>query len=760
MDCAAITSMPQPIPLTRSHAAVALEGHLKGMPELGPCHNGVSLLDEIVSDKHCSNIFCMYSSKCNMSYDFGEEVFRPMPAAGRSRCHIPSGGQIRQPGVRVEVSFILSIHNHVTLATQCLLELYRTAAETTSAEFFVVDDGSTEDTSVLIDTVRRLITLFDAPIKLIRHVTPRGFGGTNMAGARQASGQYIALINSDMFVSRGWLAVTLATFAQQPRAGLVGPLFIGKGMLVTEGGGVPVLHNVSFMRPVDYVSAALVVIKRQAFLLVGGLDARYGRGYYEDTDLAMSLHLHGYQVLFQPLSVAYHQEGTTLGVGVEKQALMDNNRQLFHRKWSSELQAKHCPRHVPAGVAYRARRGPRILWLDDLVPETDRDAASLRTFEVLKILLDAGYDLTYQPSEARAIPYKLQAQFYGVDVLPAWSTAAWRESTQGRCQYDAIVIARRYIYEALGQEVLGTCSRIPFIYDTVDIHFLRETRISLSQAPDFTHESLRVSNIIRHLDSLPRDHQLRHNQQVELNIFKRATVALVVSREDAELITNYVPSARTFVVPNINEPVPAAPQCIGRTGVLFVGSFAYLPNRQAVQYLLTEVLPHILKLLPKEHVAGFKIHLVGAPGAPSDLLTLVRKLTQHVTHHSWLSESDLKTLYGQVKVATAPLLSGTGVKGKISQAMKYGVPVVATSVAIEGMHMLHGVDTLVGDNAVTFADRLVQLYTNCQLWDALAGGGLANIRLNFSPEKARTQLLLALSEAGVPPRGVNDKHCP
>lgn len=318
LDCAAISKMPQPIPLTRSHAAVALEGHLKGMPELGPCHNGISLLDQVVSDKHCRNIFCMYSRKCNMSYDFGEEVFRPMPAAGRHRCHVPSGGQIRQPGVRVEVSFILSIHNHVTLATQCLLELYRTAAETTSAEFFVVDDGSTEDTSVLLDTVRRLITLFDAPIKLIRHVTPRGFGGTNMAGARQASGQYIALINSDMFVSRGWLAVTLATFLQQPRAGLVGPLFIGKGMLVTEGGGVvwadatpgnyfrgePVLHNVSFMRPVDYVSAALVVIKRQAFLLVGGLDARYGRGYYEDTDLAMSLHLHGYQVCGRMICVS------------------------------------------------------------------------------------------------------------------------------------------------------------------------------------------------------------------------------------------------------------------------------------------------------------------------------------------------------------------------------------------------------------------------------------------------------------------------
>lgn len=113
-----------------------------------------------------------------------------------------------------------------------------------------------------------------------------------------------------------------------------------------------------------------------------------------------------------------------------------------------------------------------------------------------------------------------------------------------------------------------------------------------------------------------------------------------------------------------------------------------------------------------------------------------------------------------MKVATAPLLSGAGVKGKISQAMKYGVPVVSTSVAIEGMHMRHATDTLVGDNAVTFADRLVQLYTNCQLWDTLAAGGLANIRLNFSPERARAQLLAALSEAGVPPRGANDKHCP
>lgn len=99
-------------------------------------------------------------------------------------------------------------------------------------------------------------------------------------------------------------------------------------------------------------------------------------------------------------------------------------------------------------------------------------------------------------------------------------------------------------------------------------------------------------------------------------------------------------------------------------------------------------------------------------------------------------------------------------KGKISQAMKYGVPVVATSIAIEGMQMVHGTDVLVGDNSVTFADRLVQLYTNCQVWDHLVEGGYANVKKNFSPDRAKTQLLKALSEAGIPPRGPNDKHCP
>lgn len=166
-----------------------------------------------------------------------------------------------------------------------------------------------------------------------RHETPLGYGAANMAGAKIARGEFLSLINSDMFVGKGWLSTILASFAHWPDAGLIGPLFLGERMLVTEAGGIIwsdasagnygrgdyVNHNVSFARPVDYISAAGVVILRSAFFEIGGFDPLFGRGYYEDTDLAMSLNAHGYQVgelacwcyLFTVCTL-FHLSGVTL----------------------------------------------------------------------------------------------------------------------------------------------------------------------------------------------------------------------------------------------------------------------------------------------------------------------------------------------------------------------------------------------------------------------------------------------------------------
>lgn len=97
-------------------------------------------------------------------------------------------------------------------------------------------------------------------------------------------------------------------------------------------------------------------------------------------------------------------------------------------------------------------------------------------------------------------------------------------------------------------------------------------------------------------------------------------------------------------------------------------------------------------------------------------------------------------------------------KAKIAEAIKYGVPVVATSVAIESMHLRHGTDVLIGDTPVVFAVELVQLYTDCELWNHLTVEGYRNIQNHYSPQVAKLQLLRALLDAGLTPRKANARH--
>lgn len=113
----------------------------------------------------------------------------------------------------------------------------------------------------------------------------------------------------------------------------------------------------------------------------------------------------------------------------------------------------------------------------------------------------------------------------------------------------------------------------------------------------------------------------------------------------------------------------------------------------------------------------------------------------------------------QVKLSATPILKPTSrVNWHISNAMKHGVPVVATHVAIEMMHLIAGTDVLVGSSPIELADQIVQLYTNCELWDRIVSGGISNLKLNYSPQAAKQQLNKAFSEAGLPPRGMGDKH--
>jgi glycosyltransferase involved in cell wall biosynthesis len=117
-------------------------------------------------------------------------------------------------------------------------------------------------------------------------------------------------------------------------------------------------------------------------------------------------------------------------------------------------------------------------------------------------------------------------------------------------------------------------------------------------------------------------------------------------------------------------------------------------------------------------------------------------------------QRDVRPFFDSVKLSVAPLRFGAGVKGKINHSMAFGVPVVATSVAIEGMELQDREDILVADEPEEFARALIELYESEELWKQLSDNGIEKTRALYSPDAARKSLEFLFSDDHLRGKGV------
>ena len=128
-----------------------------------------------------------------------------------------------------------------------------------------------------------------------------GFSAGVDVGALHARGEFLLLLNSDVFVEPGWLPPLLAALDRSPSLAGVSPVLLNIDGSVQEAGSLLFAGGVTravtsadrwaldFSRTVPYVSAACLLLRRSVFTKLGGLDCVYGLGYYEDVELAMEL---------------------------------------------------------------------------------------------------------------------------------------------------------------------------------------------------------------------------------------------------------------------------------------------------------------------------------------------------------------------------------------------------------------------------------------------------------------------------------------
>ncbi len=166
-----------------------------------------------------------------------------------------------------------------------------------------------------------------------------------------------------------------------------------------------------------------------------------------------------------------------------------------------------------------------------------------------------------------------------------------------------------------------------------------------------------------------------------------------------------------------------------RIDILFIGGFEHMPNVDAMEFFIKEIFPTLHALKP-----DIKLLIVGSH--------LPEKIAAYASSHIIIKGfvPDIKPVFDHIRLSIAPLRYGAGVKGKINTSMTYGVPVVATSVAAEGMKLEHGRDILIADEPEEFARQIIRAYDDEQLWTSLSNAGKANIEEHFSFSVAERQL--------------------
>jgi GT2 family glycosyltransferase len=646
-------------------------------------------------------------------------VSPPVPSIPVESIHFPVHKE-------VEVSVIIPVFNQFKYTHACLASL-QGVQERSRFEVIVVDDCSTDETAELVPRMDGLVYL--------RNKISSGFIVSCNRGAEKARGKYLFFLNNDTIAKEGWLSALVDTFTEEPRAGIVGSKLVYPDGRLQEAGGIiwrdasgwnygkfddPEKPEYNYLREVDYCSGAALMILKSLFHKLGEFDAKYAPAYYEDADLSFKVRDAGYKVLYQPLSEIIHYEGVTGGTDLSKgtKKHQNINRLTFADTWAAELIAKP----VTGDLAFLTQASPgrkNILVIDHHLPMSDKDAGSVRMYHILNILHQLGHRVIFIPDNLADIPpYGDELQKRGIEVVYHPYIKKVRDYLISHgSEFDAVILsrcdfARKHITDV---RLYAPQSRV--IFDTVDLHFLRTNReADMTNEPEVREKA-------------------RDKEKLEYDLIDQADETWVVSGVEQKLLRKTKPDKSIEIVSTIAEVPGSNTPFSLRRDFLFIGGFQHTPNIDAVLFFLEKIYPRVRERLPEA-----KFYIIGDKAPPE----IVARATDNVIVTGL--QPDVRPFFESVRLSVAPLRYGAGIKGKINQSMGFGVPVVATSLAVEGMALTDHEDILVTDDPEDFARALLELYESEELWNRLSENGIKKTKAHYSVEAARKRLSYLFSD--------------
>lgn len=239
-------------------------------------------------------------------------------------------------------SVVIPCFNQLEFTRHCVAALFRHSRP--PWELIVVDNGSTDGTSTYLQGVHDV-----APVRVevIANPENRGFPTACNQGLKAARGDYLVLLNNDAVVTDGWLDQLTALAESGPQMGLVGPMsnYVSPPQLVEDVTypDLDAMHrfaarwrneHLGTWRTVEKLSGFCLLMKRRVLETIGGLDERFGLGFFDDDDLALRARRAGFELAVAcDLFVHHFGSRTFAGAGIDAEALLAENEARFAAKW-------------------------------------------------------------------------------------------------------------------------------------------------------------------------------------------------------------------------------------------------------------------------------------------------------------------------------------------------------------------------------------------------------------------------------------------
>ena len=241
----------------------------------------------------------------------------------------------------VRVSLIISVFEQIEYTKRCLSSLERTLNGKVEYEVLIVDDASEDGSAEFLRSLK-------VPFQVFFNSERKGFAKNNNLAASKAKGEFLCLLNNDVFVKGDWLLPMIKVFEEKEDAGVIGNVqrlaesrkYDHMGVVFGPQGNPR--HYGQWFKQRDFcgeikrwsaVTAACCLVRRNDFLKLGGFDEIFINGC-EDVDLCLRYNRNGFCNYVVHDSVVLHVKGASAG----RKLYNDRNSQILLERWGEEIR--------------------------------------------------------------------------------------------------------------------------------------------------------------------------------------------------------------------------------------------------------------------------------------------------------------------------------------------------------------------------------------------------------------------------------------